>query len=96
MEWTQMVLPFVEERPDVARYRDVKGSYPDAVVLCRGDRVYVMFDEDAEWAGPKLELEVWRYNDRTEVVFGVADLDWVLPKLVRLGKRVMIDDLVNN
>ena len=90
MKWTQMVLPFEEERQDVARYLEAKAKCPDAVVLFRGNRVYTMLNEDAEWAGPKLELEVWRYNDRTEVVFGVDDLDWVLPKLVRMGKRVAI------
>lgn len=90
MKWTQMVLPFEEERQDIARYREAKAKCPDAVVLFRVNRVYTMFNEDAEWAGKALELEVWRYNDRTEVVFGVDDLDWVLPKLVRMGKRVAI------
>ena len=77
-----------------AKYEAIKVKHPDAIIIFREERaqVYEVFGKDAYIAieiikGIKLdpsEVEVNGYR------FAIAELDTILPKLVRAGKRVAI------
>jgi DNA mismatch repair ATPase MutS len=74
------------------RYEEFKRKRPDALALIRCNGVYVALNDDADAVDRILLYGVVQYDDRREAVFGIDDLDHLLPKLIRQGYRVGIID----
>lgn len=85
----------VTETPLMKQYYDVKGKYPDAILLFRVGDFYETFAEDAIKASKILGITLTRRaNGSAQFVelagFPFHALDTYLPKLVRSGFRVAI------
>ena len=79
------------------QYNDIKGKYPDALLLFRVGDFYETFGEDAKKAASILGIVLTkRANGSASFVelagFPHHALDTYLPKLVRAGQRVAICD----
>ena len=78
-----------------AKYQRLKAQHPDAIILQRTANEYVAFGRDAQQAAiavygidPKIACEM--NGGITEYRCPIEELDTVLPRLVRAGKRVAI------
>ncbi len=77
---------------------EVKANYPDAMMLFREDKNYVIYGDDAKKAASTLGLSLVKPDgedvktENISVVFPVEELDSHLPKLIREGNRVAICD----
>ncbi|WP_010421965.1 DNA mismatch repair protein MutS [Anaerophaga thermohalophila] len=87
----------VVETPLMKQYYNIKGKYPDAILLFRVGDFYETFSEDAIKASEILGITLTqRANGSASSVelagFPHHALDTYLPKLVRAGQRVAVCD----
>src|SRR6187549_1609063 len=85
------------ETPLMKQYNDIKGKYPDALLLFRVGDFYETFGEDAKKAASILGIVLTRRANGSASFVELAgfphhSLDSYLPKLVRAGHRVAICD----
>ncbi|MCO5281505.1 MAG: DNA mismatch repair protein MutS [Chitinophagales bacterium] len=85
------------ETPLMKQYNQIKGKYPDAILLFRVGDFYETFAEDARKAAATLGIVLTkRSNGKASEVdlagFPHHALDTYLPKLVKAGHRVAICD----
>lgn len=70
------------------RFNELKRMYPDAILLIRNAGYYNTYGEDA-----KKVAEVTGKEIRNNMCnFKKSELDWVLPKLIKAGNRIAIED----
>jgi len=87
----------VAETPLMKQYNQIKGKYPDALLLFRVGDFYETFREDAVQASKILGIVLTKRKNGTASEIALAgfphhSLDTYLPKLVRAGLRVAICD----
>jgi DNA mismatch repair protein MutS len=87
----------VAETPLMKQYNQIKGKYPDALLLFRVGDFYETFREDAVEASKILGIVLTKRKNGTASEIALAgfphhSLDTYLPKLVRAGLRVAICD----
>ena len=87
----------VAETPLMKQYNQIKGKYPDAMLLFRVGDFYETFREDAVEASKILGIVLTKRKNGTAAEIALAgfphhSLDTYLPKLVRAGLRVAICD----
>ncbi len=87
----------VAETPLMKQYNQIKGKYPDAMLLFRVGDFYETFREDAVQASKILGIVLTKRKNGTAAEIALAgfphhSLDTYLPKLVRAGLRVAICD----
>jgi DNA mismatch repair protein MutS len=84
----------VKETPLMAQYNQMKGQYPDAILLFRVGDFYETFAEDAVKTASALGITLTSRNNGGNDVelagFPYHSLDMYLPRLVRAGYRVAI------
>src|SRR3954462_15733389 len=85
----------VKETPLMKQYNEVKGKYPDAILLFRVGDFYETFGEDAINASKILGIVLTKRANGSAAYIELAgfpyhSLDNYLPKLVRAGYRVAI------
>ena len=86
-----------KETPLMKQYHQIKGKYPDALLLFRVGDFYETFGSDAVKAAGILGIVLTkRHNGSANEIelagFPHHSLDTYLPKLVRAGQRVAICD----
>lgn len=86
-----------KETPLMQQYNQIKGKYPDAVLLFRVGDFYETFGEDAVKASKILDITLTKRANGSASHIELAGfphhaLDTYLPKLVRAGQRVAICD----
>lgn len=85
-----------KETPLMAQYNQIKGKYPDALLLFRVGDFYETFGEDAIKASKILGIVLTARNNGASKIelagFPHHAMDTYLPKLVRAGQRVAICD----
>ncbi|MES2514469.1 MAG: DNA mismatch repair protein MutS [Bacteroidota bacterium] len=87
----------VKETPLMKQYNDIKGKYPDAILLFRVGDFYETFGEDAIKASQILGITLTKRANGSGSHIELAgfphhSVDTYLPKLVRAGYRVAICD----
>ena len=87
----------VVETPLMKQYNEIKGKYPDAILLFRVGDFYETFGDDAIKASKILGIVLTRRANGSAQYIELAgfphhSLDSYLPKLVRAGYRVAICD----
>jgi DNA mismatch repair protein MutS len=87
----------VKETPLMKQYNEVKGKYPDAILLFRVGDFYETFGEDAIRASKVLGITLTKRANGSATFIELAgfphhSIDTYLPKLVRAGFRVAICD----
>ena len=87
----------VKETPLMKQYNDIKGKYPDAILLFRVGDFYETFGEDAIKAAQILGITLTKRANGSASHIELAgfphhSVDTYLPKLVRAGYRVAICD----
>ncbi|MGV6860772.1 MAG: DNA mismatch repair protein MutS [Putridiphycobacter sp.] len=87
----------VAETPLMKQYNQIKGKYPDAMLLFRVGDFYETFREDAVQASKILGIVLTKRKNGTAAEIALAgfphhSLDTYLPKLVKAGLRVAICD----
>ena len=87
----------VKETPLMKQYNEVKGKYPDAILLFRVGDFYETFGEDAIRASQILGITLTKRANGSASHIELAgfphhSVDTYLPKLVRAGYRVAICD----
>jgi len=87
----------VKETPLMKQYNEVKGKYPDAILLFRVGDFYETFGEDAIKASQILGITLTKRANGSASHIELAgfphhSVDTYLPKLVRAGYRVAICD----
>src|SRR5512147_2951019 len=85
------------ETPLMKQYNDIKGRYPDALLLFRVGDFYETFGEDAVKASGILGIVLTRRANGAASYVELAgfphhSLDLYLPKLVKAGLRVAVCD----
>lgn len=75
-------------------YTELKKKYPDAVIFFRGDDWYYFINEDAVTAARVLGITLTHSNldNAKTACFPHTALDIYLPKMIRAGVRVIIQD----
>ena len=86
-----------KETPLMKQYHQIKGKYPDALLLFRVGDFYETFGSDAVKAAGILGIVLTKRNNGSANEIELAgfphhSLDTYLPKLVRAGQRVAICD----
>jgi len=77
----------------LAQYNALKEKYPDAKVLLRVGDFYETYQDDAKDLSKTLGIVLTKRNDSVNMVgFPYHTLDTYLPKLIRAGYRVAIND----
>lgn len=74
----------------MGRVKELKKTYPEAILLLRNAEVYEIYGEDAKKVAEAIGKEI-RNNMCS---FQMKELDVVLPKLVRAGNKILIDDKI--
>ena len=87
----------VKETPLMKQYNEIKGKYPDAILLFRVGDFYETFGEDAVRASKILGITLTKRANGSASHIELAgfphhSVDTYLPKLVRAGFRVAICD----
>jgi DNA mismatch repair protein MutS len=87
----------VKETPLMKQYNEIKGKYPDAILLFRVGDFYETFGEDAIRAAQILGITLTKRANGSASHIELAgfphhSVDTYLPKLVRAGYRVAICD----
>jgi len=87
----------VKETPLMKQYNEIKGKYPDAILLFRVGDFYETFGEDAIKAAQILGITLTKRANGSASHIELAgfphhSVDTYLPKLVRAGYRVAICD----
>src|SRR6476660_1152157 len=86
-----------KQTPLMIQYNEVKGKYPDAILLFRVGDFYETFGEDAIKASKILGITLTKRGNGSPSEVALAglphhSLDTYLPRLVRAGQRVAICD----
>ena len=86
-----------KETPLMKQYNQIKGKYPDALLLFRVGDFYETFGDDAVKASKILNIILTKRANGSASEIALAgfphhSLDTYLPKLVRAGERVAICD----
>lgn len=86
-----------KETPLMKQYNQIKGKYPDAMLLFRVGDFYECFGEDAIKASKILGIILTKRKNGSASEIALAgfphhSIDTYLPKLVRAGQRVAICD----
>ncbi len=86
-----------KETPLMKQYYQIKGRYPDALLLFRVGDFYETFGEDAKVAAEVLGIVLTKRHNGSANEIALAgfphhSLETYLPKLVRAGHRVAICD----
>lgn len=77
----------------LAQYNALKEKYPDAKVLLRVGDFYETYQDDAKDLSKTLGIVLTKRNDGVNMVgFPYHALDTYLPKLIRAGYRVAVND----
>lgn len=77
----------------LAQYNALKEKYPDAKVLLRVGDFYETYQDDAKDLSKTLGIVLTKRNDGVNMVgFPYHTLDTYLPKLIRAGYKVAIND----
>lgn len=89
------------ETPLMKQYNEIKGKYPDAMLLFRVGDFYETFHTDAEKAAKILGIVLTKRANGTASHVALAgfphhSLDTYLPKLVKAGQRVAVCDQLEN
>ena len=82
-----------EDDPVLKQYRASKGKNPDAIILFRNGDFYVVLCEDAKVVSKEIGRPVMTQDGIEMCIFPHTDLSEVMPKLVRAGLRIAIEDL---
>lgn len=87
----------VKETPLMKQYNEIKGQYPNTILLFRVGDFYETFGEDAVEAAGILGIILTKRANGSAAYIELAgfphhSLETYLPKLVRAGKRVAICD----
>lgn len=84
----------VSINPVMEQFKELKGKYPDAILLFRCGDFYEAYEDDAEVCAKRLGITLTRRgSDKTRMAgFPHHALDTYLPKLVRAGYRIAICD----
>ena len=87
----------VKETPLMKQYNDIKGKYPDAILLFRVGDFYETFGEDAIKTAKIVGITLTKRANGSASFIELAgfphhSIDTYLPKLVRAGYRVAICD----
>ena len=85
------------ETPLMRQYNQLKGKYPDAMLLFRVGDFYELFGEDAVTAAAILNITLTRRANGSASEVALAgfphhSLDTYLPRLVKAGKKVAVCD----
>ena len=90
------LLPTTEQSTNsrlLAQYNVLKEKYPDTKILLRVGDFYETYQDDAKDLSKTLGIVLTKRNDGVNVVgFPDHSLDNYLPKLIRAGYRVAIND----
>lgn len=90
------LLPTTEQSTNsrlLAQYNALKEKYPDTKILLRVGDFYETYQDDAKDLSKTLGIVLTKRNDGVNVVgFPDHSLDNYLPKLIRAGYRVAIND----
>ena len=80
--------------PLMQQWCEIKGQYPDALLLFRVGDFYEAYNDDAKDACKILGITLTHFakSDMPMCGFPYHALDSYLPKLVRVGKRIAICD----
>ncbi len=83
------------DSPVMRQFLDIKGRYPDAIVMFRMGDFYEMFFEDAVTVGPVLDIAVTSRDKQAEDPVPMAGVPWhavggYLRTLVERGFKVAI------
>lgn len=70
------------------RAKELKKKYPEAILLLRNADVYETYGEDAK----KVAEVTGREIQNNVCCFKRYELDEVLPKLIRAGNKIVIDE----
>lgn len=75
-----------------SHYQDMKGKYPDAIILYRVGDFYETYCEDAATCAEILGITLTTHKEPSYRMAGFPKhaLDIYLPKLVRAGHRIAI------
>lgn len=77
----------------LAQYNALKEKYPDTKILLRVGDFYETYQDDAKDLSKTLGIVLTKRNDGVNMVgFPYHTLDTYLPKLIRAGYRVVIND----
>jgi len=80
--------------PLMHQYQQVKGKYPDTILLFRMGDFYETFDDDAKTTSKSIGITLTKRGNGTAGKhlwqFPFHALDTYLPKLLKAGKRVAI------
>lgn len=77
----------------LAQYNALKEKYPDTKILLRVGDFYETYQDDAKDLSKTLDIVLTKRNDGVNMVgFPYHALDTYLPKLIRAGYRVAIND----
>lgn len=77
----------------LAQYNALKEKYPDTKILLRVGDFYETYQDDAKELSKTLDIVLTKRNDGVNMVgFPYHTLDTYLPKLIRAGYRVAIND----
>ena len=82
-----------EDDPVLKQYKASKGKNPDATILFRNGDFYVVLCEDAKVVSKEIGRPVLTQDGIEMCIFPHTDLSEVMPKLVRAGLRIAIEDL---
>lgn len=91
---TGLAAETVSLSPLASRYRDFKEKYPDAILMFKmADGSYKSIGEDVEHVGQAFGAGAWGNVERA-AEYNVPDskIDMVLPRLIRMGYRIAIDE----
>lgn len=95
----ECVNDIAEVNLDMDKYKEMRGKFPDAILLFRNEGEYECFFDDAEKVSRIAGYELKKGKDNasgqevSHISFQSEELDTVLPKLVRAEERVSIYDL---
>lgn len=97
MSKTKKTKKAAKETPLMKQYYQIKGRYPDALLLFRVGDFYETFGEDAKVAAEVLGIVLTKRHNGSANEIALAgfphhSLETYLPKLVRAGHRVAICD----
>ncbi len=88
--------PINEETADdpvLKQWQEAKSRHPESVIIFRNGDVCVVIGDDADKVAAAAGLKTAKHGDTTICVFPHADMDAMLPKVIRAGYRVAIEDL---
>lgn len=89
-------IPLDVTHPLFEQYSRMRQQHPDSILLFRMGDFYETFGEDAEFCSEKLQLTLSTRNGHKIAGFPHHELDTLLPKIVRAGRKVSICEQLEN